>query len=649
MKKIIILIGIGAFLSPLWGLGGYAQTHPKLGGGSGDTLSPYQITTPAQLKELADYINAGNGDSTKGVFYIVINDLDLTAYQAGDGWDPIGNNSVNNNTHRFQGKFNGNNKVVKNLKINRPTEHYQGLFGWTNKAKIENIGIENCDIVGDQCVGGLVGRNDNSTISNCYATGSVSGTYDVGGLVGVNSFFSPISNCYTTGNVSGNSSVGGLVGFSTDYSSISNCYATGNVSGTEAVGGLVGNNMSFISNCYATGNVYGSELVGGLVGYNAYSTIKNCVSANDSVVTTADITTINRIVGDDFGGTFQNNYALSSMKVINSSGIVSITSNLNTEAGMSKSMSDFQNFYFYTTAGNWKDSIWSINNPNGIWKICIGEGMLPFLRWQNILCYEPVTNITGVPTTATVGVPLTLTATVVPSDATNQSIVWSIKDIGTTGASIVTSPSLAMHTTATGTVTLTATITNGLTKTTNYTQDFIITVVPVPVDTIIGIPATATINQTLTLTGTVMPSNATNRTIEWSIINAGSTNASVKNNTFFASSEGVAFLSAKIENGKAIGVDYEQNFTITVSSVGINQLTMDNGQLTIYPNPTTGQLTINNEQLTIKNVEIFDVIGQKVNHQSSIVNCQLSIDISHLANGMYFLKVDNKMFKIIKN
>jgi len=69
----------------------------------------------------------------------------------------------------------------------------------------------------------------------------------------------------------------------------------------------------------------------------------------------------------------------------------------------------------------------------------------------------------------------------------------------------------------------------------------------------------------------------------------------------------------------------------------------------IYPNPTNGQLTINNEQLTIKNVELFDFVGKKLVSQFTIHNSLIEIDISHLANGMYFLKVDNKMFKIIKN
>jgi hypothetical protein len=93
----------------------------------------------------------------------------------------------------------------------------------------------------------------------------------------------------------------------------------------------------------------------------------------------------------------------------------------------------------------------------------------------------------------------------------------------------------------------------------------------------------------------------------------------------------------------------KQNYTITVNrgKVGIDAITFTNHELRVFPNPTTGQLTIKNEQLTIENVEIYDIVGKKLSN----FNFQLStneIDISHLANGMYFLKIDGKTFKIIK-
>ncbi len=87
--------------------------------------------------------------------------------------------------------------------------------------------------------------------------------------------------------------------------------------------------------------------------------------------------------------------------------------------------------------------------------------------------FVAVTDITGIPTAATANTPLQLTGTVEPTNATNQTITWSVKDAGTTGATISGN---TLSTTAAGTVVVTATITNGLTESTNYTKDATITV-----------------------------------------------------------------------------------------------------------------------------------------------------------------------------
>ena len=87
--------------------------------------------------------------------------------------------------------------------------------------------------------------------------------------------------------------------------------------------------------------------------------------------------------------------------------------------------------------------------------------------------FVPVTSITGVPTLATAGTPLSLTATVNPSNATNQTITWSIYNSGGTDASVSDS---TLSTTAVGVVIVRATIVNGLRETTDYTQNFNITV-----------------------------------------------------------------------------------------------------------------------------------------------------------------------------
>lgn len=85
--------------------------------------------------------------------------------------------------------------------------------------------------------------------------------------------------------------------------------------------------------------------------------------------------------------------------------------------------------------------------------------------------FEKVTDITGVPTTGVVGTPLQLTGTVVPANATNQTISWKVVDAGVTGATI-SYPSNSLSVTAAGTVVVRATIYQGVGLGTPYMKLF---------------------------------------------------------------------------------------------------------------------------------------------------------------------------------
>jgi hypothetical protein len=93
-----------------------------------------------------------------------------------------------------------------------------------------------------------------------------------------------------------------------------------------------------------------------------------------------------------------------------------------------------------------------------------GNGTTPGGEGDNT--FVAVTNITDVPTAAIKDNPLTLSATVEPSDATNKTIVWS-------GNSVIDGVLTAA---AAGKVTVTATIENGASESSPFTQTFDITV-----------------------------------------------------------------------------------------------------------------------------------------------------------------------------
>jgi hypothetical protein len=62
--------------------------------------------------------------------------------------------------------------------------------------------------------------------------------------------------------------------------------------------------------------------------------------------------------------------------------------------------------------------------------------------------------------------------------------------------------------------------------------------------------------------------------------------------------------------------------------------------LNLFPNPATNELRIQNTEFKIDKVEIYDVIGQRVfNQQLNANNQQLTLNVSFLQNGIYFLRL----------
>lgn len=271
------------------------------------------------------------------------NDIDAeetigwTEYSDIEGFKPIALGYFD----KFTGTFDGNGFAISNLYIHSDDQgSYAALFCKTEDANIMNLSIENCDIfstnysaaalVGrcknssvDQCyssgtvdgsetnggliartdnanitnsnssvnlpsthntIGGLIGHLDDSTLDNCFATGKVEGNNNTGGLVGSSSDNSTISNSYSTGEVkSVNSETGGFIGI--NFGTINNCYSVSSVSAigqaSENIGGFVGENIGDITLCYAHGSIISEDSdAGGFVGYNKGSIEKSYAIGN---------------------------------------------------------------------------------------------------------------------------------------------------------------------------------------------------------------------------------------------------------------------------------------------------------------------------------------------------------------------------------
>ena len=87
--------------------------------------------------------------------------------------------------------------------------------------------------------------------------------------------------------------------------------------------------------------------------------------------------------------------------------------------------------------------------------------------------FVPANDIISVDTAVVMGTPLALTGQVLPVNATNRTITWSVTDAGTTGAVIIGN---TLQAEAAGTVTVTAVITNGLSSGVAFTKQFSVAV-----------------------------------------------------------------------------------------------------------------------------------------------------------------------------
>ena len=253
-------------------------------GGRGTAEDPYLIADGAQLARFAAIVNGTDGMARntaacgKLTADILLNDISdwenwNESTEGLNSWTPIG--SI---TYRFSGTLDGDGHSVSGIYINI-TADYQGLVGFLdNGGTLQNLGVKASYIKGDWYVGGVCGWNYDGTVNNCYNTGKVTGSNDVGGVCGLN--FGNVTNCYNSGTVAGSSQVGGVCGMNM-MGSVTNCYNAGNVTGTgEHVGGVCGQNNATVTNCYNTGSVTGSNDVGGVCGRND-GTVTNCYYQKD--------------------------------------------------------------------------------------------------------------------------------------------------------------------------------------------------------------------------------------------------------------------------------------------------------------------------------------------------------------------------------
>ena len=201
----------------------------------------YTVDNEKGLKNLAKLVNNGAID----INITLTGDINLTRE-----WTPIGNYE-----QKYTGTFDGNGKTITGLTIDQKETSFLGLIGYLGSGgKVQNLTLENVNLNGNWNVGGVVGYNNNGTVTACTASGSINGKERVGGIVGSN-YLGTVTACYNTSST---------------------------VNGSYLIGGVVGqNNKGIVTACYnASGSIYGEVTVGGVVGDNYTGTVTACYWSN---------------------------------------------------------------------------------------------------------------------------------------------------------------------------------------------------------------------------------------------------------------------------------------------------------------------------------------------------------------------------------
>jgi len=244
--------------------GGLRTRAYGFAGGTGEPNDPYQITTTEHL------LSIGSNRVLLDKRFVLLNDIDFDPNLPGGqvfqdaliARDHEGNVSVHSGDP-FSGVLDGRGYAIWNLSISGADGHNAGLFGMFS-GLVQDLHFRNVRITGSPC-GAIAGLSQGGMILRCSVTGEVSGSEDVGGMVGT-LWAATLIDCQVDVRVTGVECVGGMIGNGPGGMLI-RCESRVDMVGDKSVGGLIGElREAQIVDCRAEGMVVGRDAVGGLVG-----------------------------------------------------------------------------------------------------------------------------------------------------------------------------------------------------------------------------------------------------------------------------------------------------------------------------------------------------------------------------------------------
>lgn len=192
--------------------------------GSGTKDAPYQIANAEDLAAAVEAINQGEGYET--ACYQLTDDISME-----EDFQPM---------ETFSGVLDGSGHTITGLQVNSGT--IRAALMEVNKGTIRDLGLTEVKISGSPTSGDVkraaFAIENRGTVEGCYASGSLSGGWRVGGIVTEN--YGSVENCYFVGRVHGNWETGGIAAWcASENNRITNCYASVSGSATASSVGVI--------------------------------------------------------------------------------------------------------------------------------------------------------------------------------------------------------------------------------------------------------------------------------------------------------------------------------------------------------------------------------------------------------------------------
>ncbi|MEM9052506.1 MAG: Ig-like domain-containing protein [Bacteroidota bacterium] len=229
---------------------------------------------------------------------------------------------------------------------------------------------------------------------------------------------------------------------------------------------------------------------------------------------------------------------------------------------------------------------------------------------------------------------LQMMASVMPANASIQNVNWSIEPA--TGIASIDGNGL-LTAEEDGTVTVTATSTDG----TNVSGSAEITItnnsaILVETVNVTGMGGATSIDApggTLQLEAEVLPANATDGSVSWSIDPAMGTASVSDMGLVTAEADGTVTVTATANDGSGVSGSIE----ITITNQDLSASVEEQNPFKLYPNPSTGVIFIDSD-VSLESGRVFSLDGRLLTAEVSIESN--SVDISSYENGVYIISLD---------